>query len=319
MTNSTRPLVTIAIPTYNRADAFLRNALTCAVNQTYPNLEILVSDNCSSDHTADVVREFTDPRIRYFRQEHNIGANNNFNFCLSQAQGDYFLLLLDDDQVDNDFIETCMDAADKPDIGLIRTGTRLLDGDGSVLFERPNKADGLSLADFFLAWFDNKTTLFVCSTLFNTRHLQDIGGFQSRHCLFQDVITEAKIIAKHGRLDIEEVKAGFRKHDENMGSAAKVSAWCEDSLDLLKLICSLAPEQSELLRQRGQIFFCKMNYSYAAAIPSPLKRYSTYLTVARMFDYSYSPLRYAIDKDLRPRLRRTKRKFKQLLLGNSTT
>ena len=86
MTKS-EPLITIAIPTYNRANAYLMQALESAVNQTYRNLEIIVSDNCSTDNTETVVRGFDDPRIRYIRQNENIGANNNFNFCIKRGEG----------------------------------------------------------------------------------------------------------------------------------------------------------------------------------------------------------------------------------------
>jgi len=66
----------------------------------YPDLEILVSDNCSTDDTERVVRSFGDPRVRYVRHPENIGANNNFNYCIKEARGVYFLLFHDDDMID---------------------------------------------------------------------------------------------------------------------------------------------------------------------------------------------------------------------------
>ena len=81
MTHNKRPIVTIGIPTYNRAGSFLEQVILSAVNQTYKNIEILVSDNCSTDHTEALLKRFSDPRIRYVKQPQNIGANNNFNFC----------------------------------------------------------------------------------------------------------------------------------------------------------------------------------------------------------------------------------------------
>jgi glycosyltransferase involved in cell wall biosynthesis len=69
MTDPSRPLVTIGICTYNRADSYLGSALQSAVDQTYPNLEIVVSDNCSVDHTEELVQSFDDPRIRYIKHE----------------------------------------------------------------------------------------------------------------------------------------------------------------------------------------------------------------------------------------------------------
>ena len=86
------PLVSIGIPTFNRADGNLRKVIERALGQTYQNVEVIVSDNCSSDRTPELVQSIEDHRLRYIRQEVNIGANNNFNFCLNQAKGEYFLL-----------------------------------------------------------------------------------------------------------------------------------------------------------------------------------------------------------------------------------
>ena len=68
MSSVTHPLVTIGIPTYNRGDGYLREALESALAQTYENLEIVVSDNCSTDNTGEVVEAYDDPRVSYFRQ-----------------------------------------------------------------------------------------------------------------------------------------------------------------------------------------------------------------------------------------------------------
>ena len=120
-----QPLVTIGIATYNRAEKYLSQALKSAVNQTYQNIEIIVSDNCSTDNTEQLVKGFNASNIRYFRQKKNITANENFNYCLNQAKGEYFLLLHDDDLIDNDFVEVCIKADQYPsDIGIIRTGMR---------------------------------------------------------------------------------------------------------------------------------------------------------------------------------------------------
>ena len=61
-----RPLVTIGIPTFNRADSYLPESLGSALGQDYPNLEVIVSDNGSSDGTEVFVKSLNDPRVRYF-------------------------------------------------------------------------------------------------------------------------------------------------------------------------------------------------------------------------------------------------------------
>jgi len=112
MSNRTLPQVTIGIPTYNRANGYLREALESALGQSYSNLDIVVSDNGSTDNTESVVRSYADPRVRYFRQQPPVIPNDNFNFCLQQAHGVYFLMLPDDDKIDRGFVETCMHAAE---------------------------------------------------------------------------------------------------------------------------------------------------------------------------------------------------------------
>lgn len=302
------PLVTIGIPTYNRADGYLRQALQSALSQTYPHIEVIVADNCSSDHTDELVGQFDDPRIRYFKHSHNIGANNNFNFCVEQARGEYFLLLHDDDLVDSDFVETCMKAVGAGmEVGIVRTGTRLIDGEGNLRKEKPNEVVGLSTTDFLFGWFERKTALYLCSTLFHTGRLREMGGFASRTNLFQDVVAEVKLAAQFGRADVRDVKASFRRHSDNRGTVAQAMAWCEDSLYLLDIMCEVVPEGIRgKLRQMGLVYFCRKCYRNAAGIKPPAKRLLTYWRVFKKFEYRYSPWAFVYRKRVSPKIRTLK-------------
>lgn len=90
------PLVSIGIPTFNRSKQ-LSIALKNIIDQDYKNLEIIVSDNNSSDDTKLIVSKFDDERIKYHKNEKNIGMHGNFNKCIEIATGKFFLLLSDDD------------------------------------------------------------------------------------------------------------------------------------------------------------------------------------------------------------------------------
>lgn len=114
------PKATIGIPTYKRADRLPR-CLQSVVAQDYPNLEIVISDNASPDATKDVCAGFarTDPRIRYMRQDSNIGSTANFNAVLAAATGEFFMWLSDDDWLAPNYVSTCMKAfRDDPRIAL---------------------------------------------------------------------------------------------------------------------------------------------------------------------------------------------------------
>jgi glycosyltransferase involved in cell wall biosynthesis len=284
------PLVTIAIPTYNRADNYLPQALTSALTQTYPNLEIIVSDNCSTDHTETVVTGFSDSRIRYFRHEKNIGANNNFNFCLQQAKGIYFSLLHDDDLIDHDFIETCINANGcAGDSGIIRTGIRIVNSEGILLREVRNIVDGTSLDAFFLSWFRGKTWMYLCSTLFHTEKLRSLGGFNTKYNLLQDVKAEVQLAAMFGRIDVQDVKASFRQHELELSLKTKVIDWCNESLILLDLMCNLVSENKILVYQEGMRFFANLGYRRARSAKSAFRRIVCYLIVLQKFRYKYPP------------------------------
>lgn len=313
--SSHSPLVTIAIPTYNRASTYLRPCLESALAQTYPNLEIVVADNGSSDETPTVVRSYSDSRIRYYRQSKNIPPNDNFNFCLRQARGEYFLLLLDDEQIDGDFVEICLTAAaGRTDIGLIRTGLRIVDANGTVIRQITNEAQGLELGDFFLSWFADRTALYLCNTLFHRATLVDVGGLRSRHNLFQDVMAQVQVAARTVRLDVPRIAATTRQHGGQYTHTATVRAWCEDALDLLALMELVVPEQCDEIRRRGLRFFARIGYSRANAIRSFAARVMAYVIVYRLFGYHHiPPIRLALSgTGLYRSLRRIKRRALRL-------
>jgi glycosyltransferase involved in cell wall biosynthesis len=114
-----RPLVTIAIPTRNRA-TLLRECLASALAQTCSNFEVLVSDNASTDDTPAVLKSFRDPKLRVLTNSENIGLFNNWNQCLREAAGEYFVGLSDDDTLQPTFVEKCVRLlSEEPNLPLI--------------------------------------------------------------------------------------------------------------------------------------------------------------------------------------------------------
>jgi glycosyltransferase involved in cell wall biosynthesis len=291
------PLVSIGIPTYNRATSNLLNVIERALGQTYENIEVIVSDNCSSDHTPELVGAISDPRLRYIRQDSNIGANNNFNYCLSQAKGEYFLLFHDDDMIDEDFIESCIASLNSGlTVGAIFTGVRIIDEHDNVLMEYENLASGLSPSEFIQGWFEGKVSLYLCSSLYHTESLRAVGGFHSPKQLFDDLVPLFSLIAQYGRADVPVIKASFRRHSSNRGSSIPVSDWIEDSHYVLEVIDKFFPDELGLLHQQGTRYFCRKMYAYASARDRFSQRFKDYAQIYRSFGYSYSPLSYHYEK-----------------------
>ena len=90
------PTVSICIPVYNGA-SYIATAVKSAIDQTYTDTEIVISDNCSTDQTLEVISSFKDPRIRIHRNGHNLGMLGNFNGVVRLARGKYIKLLCADD------------------------------------------------------------------------------------------------------------------------------------------------------------------------------------------------------------------------------
>jgi glycosyltransferase involved in cell wall biosynthesis len=103
---TSHPLVTVGMPIFN-ADKTIRQALDSLVNQTYKNMQIVISDNCSTDSTVNICREYLekDHRIVLHQQTENIGAVKNFEFVLNHAAGDFFMWAAGDDTRTLDFVE----------------------------------------------------------------------------------------------------------------------------------------------------------------------------------------------------------------------
>lgn len=284
--DSPRPLVTIAMPTYNRADGYLPFALESALAQTYATLEILVSDNCSTDGTAELVESYDDPRIRYVRHETNLGAQGNFDYCLEAARGDFFLMLHDDDLIDPDFVETCVAALDRTtDVGYVRTGVRLIDAEGAVDRVWENGAAGTSGVEAVLNWLTCQTYWSLSSTLYETAALRSIGGFPTDEfpstC---DSYILARVALRVGGVELQPPKASFRIHDGEITSRTASKEWIDEYARLRDAIVSWAPTADrERLQRVGNAFFSVLSYQSATKIQALLPRLAAYGSIATRF------------------------------------
>jgi abequosyltransferase len=117
-----KPLLTIAIPTYNRAHC-LRQSLDVLFDQLVdePRVELIVSDNASPDETAAVVKDFVDRglKIRYFHNATNLGADANILQCFEQARGKYVWVVGDDDVLAVNAIDVVMTCLNKDEYDLV--------------------------------------------------------------------------------------------------------------------------------------------------------------------------------------------------------
>jgi len=130
-----QPLVSVGLPVWNGA-TYLREALDSLLAQDYPGLELILSDNASTDATPEICREYAarDPRIRYYRAERNMGASWNFNRVFELATGKYFMWAAHDDLRASEYLSRCVAALEAcPEAVLCTTNIRFIDLEGREL------------------------------------------------------------------------------------------------------------------------------------------------------------------------------------------
>ncbi|MFQ1701348.1 glycosyltransferase family 2 protein [Loktanella agnita] len=129
------PKVSIGLPVWN-GEKYLPAALDGILSQDFTDFELLISDNASTDTTAEIATSYAarDPRIRYIRQPRNLGAAGNFNDVFHQTTGPYFRWAAYDDVIAPGYLSACVTALDaQPDAVLAFPQTMAIDSEGRAL------------------------------------------------------------------------------------------------------------------------------------------------------------------------------------------
>lgn len=151
MTNA--PRLSIGLPVYN-GEKYVSESLDALLGQSYEDFELIISDNASTDGTADICRRYEklDSRVRYLRQKRNIGAAPNQDFLLRQARGELFKWAAADDLYARDLVQRCIEVLDAhPDVILAHCWTAAINDEGKVIqsLEYPLKTSSRSAPERF--------------------------------------------------------------------------------------------------------------------------------------------------------------------------
>jgi len=111
-----RPKVSIGLPVHN-GESYVEEAINSMLDQTYGDLELIITDNASTDRTEEICRDYlnSDSRVLYFRSETNKGASWNFNRAFHLSRGKYFKWASYDDLCADTFLERCVEVLDRED------------------------------------------------------------------------------------------------------------------------------------------------------------------------------------------------------------
>ncbi|HVE61225.1 MAG TPA: glycosyltransferase family 2 protein [Chitinophagaceae bacterium] len=216
------PLVTIGIPTYNQQQ-YLAEALKSALAQTYPNLEVIVADDCSTDSTQNLVHGYlSDKRIKYFRNENNIGRVLNYRKLFYEyAAGNWYVNLDGDDYyIDDNFITSGIEKINSfqargYEIMFYHSGLKTIIKDQTTTYV-PNIEDEVVLISG-KTYFENFFSLNASShlTIICNRLKALTIDYYSKNAIFTDVHSFVRL-ALHGHVILDKkISAVWRVHSEN--------------------------------------------------------------------------------------------------------
>ena len=240
-------LLSICIPTFNRGDllAIQLQRLSDQIEKLNINenlIEILISDNNSSDNTSNKIQHFTKKKyIRYFFNKENIGPDANFLQLFQIAQGDYIWLLGDDDLFSSDIIDYLISKLSSKEI--------------DYLYLKAGKGLHKSQINFVNSHEDFLKTVTIFSTFMSSQVIKRtlltarldeahayLGGFMAYYFLFVDAIRNSSIISISAKRKI------FPGSTNNTGGYGFFTVWSKSVFDVLKEVEFADPYLFDLMR-----------------------------------------------------------------------
>ena len=208
---SAKQKVTVLMAAYNGA-RYLKDAIDSILNQTFKDFEILIIDDGSTDQSAEIVQSYKDPRIRFLRNEQNMGIVVTRNRGIKEMRGEYLAILDCDDVSPPKRLEKEFNFLKKnPSFGLVGGKTRFIDQNGlstGVILNYDSLPERLPAMLLFTNCFSNSAVMIRTSALPPDGY-RDFGGASD-----YDLMTR---IAKKWRLkNLPQTMLKYRTHDKNM-------------------------------------------------------------------------------------------------------
>ena len=253
----TGPKVSVGLPTYNGGRKILK-AVTSIFNQDYNNIEIIISDNCSTDDTEEICRSIAHKYpdvVKYYRQPVNRGVTANYSFVLEQATGDYFLWIADDDTLAHGVLKKYVGFLNNnPDYSLVMGQVKYWQGSKLACVEKDLNLEQSSPQLRVVSYYYKVMWGAMIYGLMNRRLAQSIP---LRNRIGDDwhFVASVAFNGKIKNLDVHGYNKKFGGVSVNMKNYAKVigASWFSANfphatiaIDALAEIVMLSPQYSKL-------------------------------------------------------------------------
>ena len=212
------PLVSVVMGTFN-GERYLPAAIDSILSQTFGDFELIVIDDCSTDHTPNILRQIEDARMRVVRNERNLGISETLNKGINLAVGRYVAFQDHDDLSLSNRIEKQSDfLARHPDVAMVGSGCRIVDASGALVKDVIAKCDDAELR-WGLLWYNPffQTTLMVRRDV-----LLQISGYSSdpMYRLSEDYEMMSRVAMEHPVANLPQPLGCWRMHPHSTSASA---------------------------------------------------------------------------------------------------
>lgn len=216
------PLVSVIVPCYNHAD-YILNTVESVLNQTYQNIEVLVSDDASTDSSLAVLKNIKDSRVKLFPFEENHGIVYALNYLIEQAKGDYIATLGSDDLFTPNKIEKQLRTFEAhPDLGAVFTLAKIIDEDGNEYPDSPLAQifteQNRTRAEWLRYFFETGNHLCHSSALIRRSVQEEIGPYRASFRQLQDFDLWVRVLTHYPIEVIQEELTHYRRSRSSKSS-----------------------------------------------------------------------------------------------------
>ncbi len=204
-------------------------AIRSALEQTYKDVEVIVSDDASTDNTLEMVRQIKDPRLKVFAQETRLGIVANPNFALHQATGEFLMFMGDDDVLlptaFEKLLEPLVDSGGN-DVGMSWCPCNVTDAKGNHLWSTEAGPAIETTASMLSEMFAGNRGPRCSSILLRTEDVLSVGGYEEKYGDLSDIGNWGRAALLHRNVAcIQEPLVVYTMHGGSTTSRSSVAKW----------------------------------------------------------------------------------------------
>ena len=216
------PMVSVIMNVRNGAST-LRESLDSVMAQTFPDWELIVWDDCSSDATATIVAQYSDPRIRYFLSPELTSLGVARNDAILKAQGEWLAFLDQDDFWLPRKLEMQMALADDA-TGIIYGRTvRFYPNGRDRDYDQTHEFEPLPQGNIFTQLFIKGCFIAMSSAVFRRSAIEEVGGIPENIAIIPDYYLYAAVARRHQARAVQDVVCRYRMHSGNMSRLTAIA------------------------------------------------------------------------------------------------